>query len=209
MYLIFDFDGTLVNSFNCVMEKTMLLADAFNFRKPDRSEIESLRDLSSREIIKSLNIPFYKIPRLIAAFRKELQAEIPRLPPVTHIQGVLEKLFESGHVLGILTSNSVDNASNWLELHQLRHYFNFIHHESRYFSKKYLLKKTLQKYKIDKTGTFYIGDETRDLDAAAQNEVQAIAVTWGYNSEKILRQHRPSFVAEKPEDLLKICGLRK
>ena len=33
MHMLFDSDGTLVNSFQCVVEKTNLLAEKFNFRK--------------------------------------------------------------------------------------------------------------------------------------------------------------------------------
>ena len=65
-------------------------------------------------------------------------------------------------------------------------------------------KKLLKKYKTDKSQTFYIGDETRDIDAAKKNGIYAVAVTWGFNSEKILLQHQPDFIARRPEDLLNI-----
>ena len=88
---------------------------------------------------------------------------------------------------------------------QIHHFFNFIHDESNHFSKRYLLKKTLKKYKIDKSKVFYIGDETRDIEAAKRNNIQSIAVTWGYNSEKVLLKHLPTYLAKQPEYLLAIC----
>ena len=72
MHVLFDFDGTMVDSFNCVMEKAILLADEFGFRKIHEHEIESLRDLSSTEVIKFLEVPLYKIPTLIFKMRKHL-----------------------------------------------------------------------------------------------------------------------------------------
>ncbi len=208
MYLLFDFDGTLVNSFNCVVEKTNLLAKEFNFRKIEDHEIEGLRDMPSRDLIKFLKIPFYKIPKLIYYMRNHLHAEMKNLDPVDNIDQVLEKLSKAGFSLGILTSNSVENVSMWLELHKMNHLFEFIHIESNYFSKKYLLKKTIKKYKIDKSQTYYICDETRDIDAATKNGIKSVAVTWGYNSEQTLLQFEPSFVARKPENLLTIFGLK-
>ena len=202
MHLLFDFDGTLVNSFDCVMKKAMLLADEFSFRKIHQEEVVGLRDMSSTEIIKFFNIPFYKIPSLISQMKKHLHHEMATLTPVAGIQQLLEQLYNAKFTLGILTSNSVENVEKWLNINNMRYLFTFIHTESNYFSKQYLIKKTLKKYKIDKTKAIYIGDETRDIDAAKKNNISSVAVTWGYNSEKAILKYEPSFVAKAPEDIL-------
>jgi phosphoglycolate phosphatase len=207
MYLLFDFDGTLVDSFDCVMEKAILLADELNFRKISEEEIEVLRGLSSKELIKLLNIPLYKLPKLVHHMRKHLRKEMHGLAPIAHIRPVIEKLYNADFSLGILTSNSVENVSIWLKSHDMHQFFDFIHNESTYLSKKYLLKRTLKAYKIDTSRTFYICDETRDIDAATKNKMKSIAVTWGYNSEVALLKYDPAFIARHPDDILKICGL--
>ena len=89
----------------------------------------------------------------------------------------------------------------------MQHLFQFIHSEANYFGKTRLLKKIINQYKLDKSRVFYIGDETRDIEAAKQSGLHSIAVTWGFNSEKILSQHEPDFIARKPEDLLTILSL--
>ena len=204
MYLLFDFDGTLVDSFDCVMKKAMLLATQYRFKCFSTEEINQLRDLSSKELIKTLNIPIYRLPQLIHHMRKHLRQEMPHLPPATDIYPVVKKLKQAGFSLGILTSNSIENVSIWLESHQMKDFFNFIHNESNYFSKRYLIKKTIKTYQINKERTFYIGDETRDIEAAHKNHIQSVAVTWGYNSEKALSKYAPSFIARHPDDLLSI-----
>ena len=207
MYLLFDFDGTLVDSFNCVAEKAILLSEEFSLKPFKREEIDNLRHLSSKELIKFLHIPIYKIPKLIYKMRQHLRNEIPNLPPFPDIYQVVEGLYHTESILGILTSNSVDNVSKWLELHNMRHFFKFIHTEPNYFSKRYLLKKTMGSYKIDKSRAYYIGDETRDIEAAKKNHIKSIAVTWGYNSETALEKYDPSFIANTPKDLLTILGV--
>ncbi len=202
MYLLFDFDGTLVDSFDCVMKKAMLLADEFSFRKIYPHEVDGLRDMSSTEIIKFFNISMYKIPTLISQMKKHLHQEMSTLMPVTGIQRILEDLNNAQFTLGILTSNSVENVEKWLNINKMRHLFSFIHSESNYFSKKYLIKKTLKQYKIAQSHAIYIGDETRDIDAAKKNNIGSIAVTWGYNSEKAILAYQPSYVARIPEDIL-------
>ena len=207
MNLLFDFDGTLVDSFNCVMEKAILLAEEYNYRTIDFDKIETFREMSSKELIQFLKIPFYRIPKLIHIMRKHLRSEMHNLPPISDIYPVVEKLYNAKFSLGILTSNSVENVWMWLELHQMRRFFSFVHIESNYFSKKYLIKNTLKTYKLDKSETFYICDETRDIEAANKNDVKSVAVTWGYNSEKALLKYQPSFIAQNPEDILSIFGV--
>lgn len=48
MNIIFDFDGTLADSFSAIIEKLVPLADAFKFRKINQDEIARLKDLTSR-----------------------------------------------------------------------------------------------------------------------------------------------------------------
>ena len=98
--------------------------------------MESLRDLSSKELIQFLKVPIYKIPKLIYAMRKHLQDEIPNLAPIANIFPVLEKLHQAKYAFGILTSNSKENVTKWLDLHNMRHFFSFIHTESNYFFQK-------------------------------------------------------------------------
>lgn len=62
LHLIFDFDGTLVDSFDAVIQKFNLLASEFNFRYIEDHEINDLKNLTSKELIKHLKIPAYKIP---------------------------------------------------------------------------------------------------------------------------------------------------
>src|SRR3990167_9311652 len=109
--------------------------------------------------------------------------------------------------LGIVTSNSKENVTSWLDSYKIKHFFHFIHVEPNYFGKNRVIKKVLKKYRMSKSHVFYIGDETRDIDAAKQNGIYSIAVTWGFNSEKILLQHQPHYIARNPNDLLTICGL--
>lgn len=201
-YLIFDFDGTLVDSFRAVIEKFNLLADEFKFRKINSNEINDLKDLTSKELIKYLGIPIYKIPRVLRCARKHMYSEMQTLSPFINLPEVLQKLHDMKISLGILTSNSSENVKSWLEHHKMEHLFSFIHAESGYFGKKRILRRMLKAYKIDKSKTFYIGDETRDIEAAKECDVFSVAVTWGFNSEKILKQHRPHFIIRKPEDIL-------
>jgi phosphoglycolate phosphatase len=205
MHLIFDFDGTLVDSFDVMLEKFNLLADIFKYRKVKLEEIPSLKNLNSRAFIQYLEIPLYKIPRVLVAARKSIRDNMQALTSFVDLPMVLRQLHDQGFTLGILTSNSEENVTTWLAEQKLKHLFHFIHHKSSLFGKKTILKKIIRQLNMDKAKTVYIGDETRDVEAAKLNNIHSIAVTWGFNSETALQSYQPDFIARQPQDILEIC----
>jgi phosphoglycolate phosphatase len=202
MYLIFDFDGTLVDSFHKAVEKFNLLSEKFHYRKILYSELDSLKNLNSREFIRHLEIPLYKIPKVLRAARKSIQNDMGTLTSFANLPDILQQLVNAGFSLGILTSNSKENVATWLKHQKLTHLFKFIHNESSFFGKKNILRKIIRQYQLNKSEVFYIGDETRDVEAAKLNDIFSVAVTWGFNSEKVLAEYQPHFIARTPDDIL-------
>lgn len=203
-YLIFDFDGTLVNSFPTILEKFSEISGQFAEHEISANEIDVLRELPTRALIKYLGIPFYKIPNLIYQMRKLMKSEIEQMPPFEGLPNVLKILRERGFALGILTSNSKENVVNWLLSNELDTLFEFICDESSFLRKQRSIKKLLNHYEIKREHAVYIGDETRDIIAAKRNAISSVAVTWGFNSERILRKQSPDHIAKEPNDLLTI-----
>lgn len=207
MHIIFDFDGTIVDSFTCVIDTFNFFSDRYRYKKIETQDIPLLRDLTSRELVMHLGIPLYKIPFLIRAARKHMHRSVPTLKPIDDIIPVIKQLYQSGVSLGIVTSNSEENVTRWLQQHALLPLFHYIYIESNFFSKKHVLNKIIDKYSLNKASVYYIGDETRDIDAAKQCRIFSMAVTWGFNSEKILTQQQPHFIAHEPQDILSLLKI--
>lgn len=203
-HLIFDFDGTLVDSFTVTMQKLSLLTDQLGFKKINLQEIEHLKDLTSHELIRYLNIPLHKIPLVLYQGRKHMQEVMPTLPIFADLPEVLTKLHALNCKLGIVTSNSADNVNTWLQRQKIQHLFHFIRAESSFFGKDKILKNIVKTYEMEPLHTFYIGDETRDIEAAQKSRIQDLAVTWGFHSQKALAQAKPKHMAHHPQDLLTI-----
>lgn len=202
--IIFDFDGTLIDSFRSAIEKFNILADEFNYRKVRDDEVESLRGVSSIELIKYFRMPLYKIPRILLKARAMMRSEMQILPPFANLSSVLHKLRDENVKLGVLTSNSSENVLTWLKRNNMENLFDFVYGESSFFGKSHALKKVIKTYQLDQSSTFYVGDETRDIEAAKTCNIHAIAATWGFNSEEILSQYQPYRLVRKVEDLLTI-----
>lgn len=204
MYLIFDFDGTLIDSFLCIIDEFNLLATKFNFRQIKTTEIEQVRNLSSQELLKYLEIPIYKLPAILYLARKHLHKKMHLLNPCKDISTTLNRLIVAGFRLGIVTSNSQENVMAWLSQHDMDGWFDFVYASSSFFDKSSALRKAIKSECIEQNKTFYIGDETRDIVAAKECGIYSIAVTWGFNSQQVLANYFPDHFAHHPNDILSI-----
>lgn len=52
-----------------------------------------------------------------------------------------------------------------------------------------------------------MGDEIRDIEAAKKAGVGAVAVGWGYNILKILKEQNPDYLVRSPKELAKVLTL--
>lgn len=197
--IVFDFDGTLVESVKAMVQIINNLSDVYNFRKVKESEIEDFKKNGSKQMIKELGIPLIKLPKIIIEIRKGLNKQIESLMPVQDIPKIIRLLSKRGYRLGILTSNSSINVKSFLKRNNLE-YFDFVHSESNFFGKDKVLKKLKKRLK----NLIYIGDETRDIEAARKCGVKVVAVTWGLNTKKPLFDSRPDWLISNPKELLTI-----
>lgn len=201
---IFDFDGTLVDSRTTLVKIANELADEFGYDQVTEDEIRRLSNLSSRDIILQSPIPAYKIPFLLRRVKKELNQHIANLKPFIGIKEALIKLKQQGFDLGIVTSNMEDNVLHFLKNNELESYFDFVYSANTLFGKNKVINKLIKKHELIMDEIVYVGDETRDIEAAKKSKIKVVAVSWGFNSADILAQHQPDFLINKPQQLSEI-----
>jgi phosphoglycolate phosphatase len=201
--IVFDFDGTLVDSMKATLEIINNLSSVHGFRKVKESEIEAFRKNGSREMIKKLGIPLLKLPRVVFEVRKGINERIETLDPIKGMPKIIKSLNARGYKLGILTSNSSVNVKSFLKRNDLE-YFEFIHSESNIFGKDKVLKRLKGKLK----NLVYVGDETRDIEAGKKCNIKVVAVTWGFNAKRPLFDSKPDWLISDPNELLTIFPSR-
>jgi len=200
--IFFDFDGTIADTLNSIVCITNRLAVEFGHKPISAAEIARIKNLSSRQIIKQSGISILKFPLLVAKVKTELNAEISKIQSFPEMKATLLELRKRVDKIGILSSNSKDNIFAFLELNDMDYLFDFIYTEAALFSKSRVIKKVLKQEKIAPTESVYVGDETRDIEAAKRSKVTAIAVSWGFNSAAALAQSNPDFLIHQPAELI-------
>ena len=198
--LVFDFDGTIADTLPCIVAISNRLAEDFGYRKVPEDAIELLRGKRSREALELLQIPMIRIPAIARRMKAELQKEIHLLKPIASVKEVVREL-ASHYRLGIVTSNSLSNVERFLEANEMA-CFDFIHSSSSLFGKSSVLRGVLRVRRLLREETVYIGDETRDIDAARKSGIDMIAVSWGANYAEVLASLQPQFLIHQPEGLL-------
>ncbi|MFP4122364.1 HAD hydrolase-like protein [Coleofasciculus sp.] len=204
--IIFDFDGTLADTFNAIALIANHLADDFGYKPLMASDIERVRNLSARQIIQESGLSLFKIPFLLKRIQSELHKDIESLNPVVGIPELLKALNNQEKVIGILTSNSTDNVKKFLAIHKLDCFFNFIDSEPTIFGKSRALKRLIDYHDFQPSSLVYIGDETRDITASKKINIKVIAVTWGFNSADALINYNPDFLVKHPREVLNVIA---
>lgn len=199
--IILDFDGTIADSLPVIID----LFYKWSKREPfTKSEIETLRNMPAKEVIKAVGVPIWRAPMLLARGRKDFSKYIEEIEVFDGMPQVITDLHQAGHKIYLMSSNSHKNVANYLKLHKIDKYFDQIYGGVGLFSKAPAMKKIMRKHKIAVGTGYYVGDETRDIDAAKKAGLISVAVTWGFNGEKVLNEHNPDNVISKPADLLKL-----
>ncbi|MDJ0734596.1 MAG: HAD-IA family hydrolase [Nostocaceae cyanobacterium] len=202
--VIFDFDGTIADTLDALVSIANNMATDFGYTPITKEELALLRNLNSREIIKYSGIPMFKIPFFIKKVKSELKAKIRYLEPISGIKEALIELRNDGRKLGIITSNSKENVTEFLKNNELDPIFDFIHSGVTIFGKTSIINNFLRQNQIPPQTVIYVGDETRDIEASKKAKIKVIAVGWGFNSPEVLAKQNPDFLIQHPSELLDI-----
>ncbi|WP_427156780.1 HAD-IA family hydrolase [Aliinostoc sp. HNIBRCY26] len=202
--IIFDFDGTIADTVDALVSIANRLAVEFGYVQITPEQLTLLRNLSSREIIKYSGISLFKIPFLVKKVKFELKSKIQELRPIPGIKQSLGELKAHGHQLGIITSNSQDNVTAFLKIHELDSVFDFIYSGVTIFGKTTIINNVLKQKQLQPQAVIYVGDETRDIEASKKANIKVIAVTWGFNSPEVLAKQNPDYIIHHPSELLSV-----
>lgn len=200
--IIFDFDGTIADSFDYVA--TFLEKHVRRGRLLTHEEKEKLRGMTMRQMAVHLGSPYWYLPILFIIGRRAMGKAIYNVPIFEGMGRVLDQLQSEGHDLLMVSSNNNRNIRKSLKQHHLYKYFTDIYGNAGFFGKKRAIGRILWRNSIDPKDAIYIGDEVRDVVAAKAAGIRVIAASWGFDKREILESHEPTAIADKPQDIIRI-----
>ena len=205
-YVLFDFDGTLGDTFHQGFEILNILAAEFGFRPLPPEELEFARDLSTSELMKHLGISRMKLHKISKRGTEEIGKRIHTVQTFPGVPEMIRHLHKAGFHLGVLTSNSESNVQVFLKDKNLE-LFDFIESSSKLLGKGSVLRRLMKEHRLKAKEILLIGDELRDIEAAHDVGVHMAAVTWGYNSRAVLEAAEPDYLFESPAQIVEFLDI--
>lgn len=199
--VIFDFDGTLVDSGAWMIRTLNDIAAQFGLRRVNEEEVQMLRGRSNTDIVRYLGVPVWKLPRIASEMRRRIAADIDQFKLFDGVAEMLRTLDERGLQLAIVSSNSEDNVRRVLGASTAAR-IDWFECSAAMFGKASKLRTVMRRLRTDASNTLYVGDETRDIEAAREVHVASGAVTWGYANAQILTTFTPTVTFDAIEDIV-------
>ena len=203
---VFDFDGTLADSFPFFLASFSELADAHGFRPLDRARIDELRRLDARQLMRHVGLPAWKAPLVAMDFRRLMACKTGQIALFDGMSALLRDLADAGVELAVLSSNSRDNVQAVLGPH-LTALIRHVDCGVSLLGKKRKLRALLARTGFAPSQTVCIGDEIRDIEAARGVRASAVAVGWGYALPDALAVHQPDALVHSVAQLRQYLGL--
>jgi phosphoglycolate phosphatase len=185
--VIFDFDGTLADSFPWFIEAFDQAALRFRFQRPDPERIEDLRGLDARQLLVRHRIAPWKVPFVARFLRAHMSRQINRIRLFPGMDAALETLSAGGLTLALLSSNSYRNVTTVLGARA--GCFDVLECSASLFGKTVRLRRLLTGSVVPAHQAILIGDELRDAKAARHAGIAFGAVAWGYTRLSSLQAH--------------------
>ncbi len=202
---IFDFDGTLHDSFPWFLGVLGEVATKHGLRCITDDEIDVLRGKDTRGIIAHMQVPAWKIP-LIARDMRCLKAEqLDAIPLFPGVAAMLSALVARGVVTAIVSSDNESNVRRAMGADTAR-LISLYACGASLFGKAAKIRQVLRASGVPAHEAIKIGDETRDHDAARKAGVAFGAVTWGYAAPALLKARAPDAVFESLDDIVAAVG---
>lgn len=203
--LLFDFDGTLADSFALSVDVAHEVMGYTERLSPER--IERLRGLPPRAVLREVGVKWWRVPQLLTRGRKLMAGRlVSEVKPFPGVAKVLATLRAQGCRLFVLSSNSTDNVDAFLKAHEIHDVFDHIYGEAGIFNKAGRIRQIIHENRLSPKDMWYIGDEVRDIIAAHQVGIRVAAVTWGFNNRELLADAGPDKIISKPQELVSLVA---
>ncbi len=208
--VIFDLDGTLLNTLEDLADSVNEMLEYFGL--PQRS-LDEIRQFVGNGMIKLIrrSVPEDFDESKFQAAYEFFKATYARnmcnkTKPYEGIIPCLEKLKKTG-VKTFVTSNKNDDAVKGLCVEVFPKLLTEAVGVSESLSPKpdtKMIDYILKKYNLKKEECIFVGDSDTDIITAENAEMTSIGVLWGFRDKDVLLSSGADYIIEKAEEILRI-----
>ena len=210
-YIIFDFDGTVVDTGEGIIKSLQYSFEQMGHEVPDMSDLK-----------KFIGPPiYYSYTHFYGVSEDEVEAYIKKYRERYTVKGIYEchvydgmrellvSLKQKGVKLGIASSKPerlIYDVANYLNLTDL---FDAIVgvkiDDSNHSTKTGLVLECMEKLgAADKSKVLMVGDRCFDIDGAAGAGVDSCGALWGYGSREEFMEHKATYIVGTAKEIIEL-----
>lgn len=203
--IIFDWDGTLMDSIGLIVESMHIAGEAHGFRTTD----QAVKDIIGLSLMHGIEIlyPQASDTQKLAIQQSYAEYYIPnshRTPFFMPIDDMLLTLKQQDKQLAVATGKKRKGLDRVLEASASRHYFTITRCADESGSKPdpQMLSDILDYTKQSISQAVFIGDSIYDIQMANRLGMTSIAVNYGTASSSELAAEQPTYQVDTPQELV-------
>lgn len=203
--VVFDWDGTLMDSAASIVEAIQQSALEMGLPMPDRERASHVIGLglqdSLRHAVPELGREGYE--EFASLYRKHFLAREAAMALFPGVRELLAELQARGRRLAIATGKSRRGLDHALDTSGVRKHFAGSRCADETHSKPHpaMLDELSAELGVEREAMLMVGDTSHDLEMAARARVDAVGVTYGAHPETSLRALAPRGVVTSVDEL--------
>lgn len=203
--LIFDCDGTLIDSLGQVMDSFHYAIQAINERPRTSEEIKSHFGTGSDRILTKLLGDKQKGSRAFEYYLEHQTQLASKMKLHNGILNLLETASARKIPMGIVTGRHARDMEIALQPHKITEYFKVMIADSHVSNSKPApdgILKAIEHLKVNPNNVCYLGDSVMDIQAARDAGCTPIAALWDPLAKiDDLKSERPACLARSPAEV--------
>lgn len=207
--IIFDWDGTLVNSIDWIVQCLQKAARECGCDVPETQAAKNIIGLSIDRAMDELfpGVDKSTQEQLIAHYSQQFfSKKITQNDLFAGVYEMLVQFKQNGYLLAVATGKKSTGLEKAINGTGLVDFFSTTRGADQTASKPnpLMIDEIVEEMKVSKDRTLMVGDSVHDLQMAINADVSAIGVACGAHSDEMLRQYNPRMCLEHTSDLLKV-----
>lgn len=198
--LIFDWDGTLMDSAGVIVDSIQRACEDIGLRAPSERASRQIIGLGLIQALQTLlpDLPADDYPRLVERYRHHYLGRDAELPLFAGVADGIRDLHDAGFTLAVATGKSRIGLERALASSGLGAWFAATRCADQTHSKPHpaMVLELIDELDADSARTLVIGDTSHDLLMAANAGVASLGVTYGAHEPEDLHPHAPLALVE-------------
>lgn len=211
--VVFDFDGTLVQSAETIYHSTIKSFDDLNIKhNMSLEKFNTMIGWHFEDIFNEVGITINDLEEFIRIYKSHYFEYIDKSKLYDNVMEILQFLNEQDIKVALLTTKAQDQADLMVKHFEMAKYFNYVMGRRNGVAHKPAtepLEIICRDLNVNVNETLMIGDSEMDIQCGHNANAITCGVTYGYRTIELLKSEKPTYLIDNLIELKDIITNNK